>query len=216
MTARERPWLDSPDATLRTYILTLRRYVAEVLESVYPRFEARVVAEAAYLTDLVHRADIDTNLLGLHPDLVIRNGAVRLPSSTVDEERTQCPVILLTPMICSAATFTFNGVGDDDTGGVQMIGFATQALQVTGPSPATPRPDPLATLLGDARARILRALFVPATTTELANDLNYSPSTVSHHLKALTKAGAIENHRSHWFVYYRLTDIGRQLLLLYS
>ncbi|SOD70639.1 regulatory ArsR family protein [Jatrophihabitans sp. GAS493] len=101
--------------------------------------------------------------------------------------------------------------------GPQLVGFATRNLAVRGRSTSdTVDPDALALLVGDVRAKILRRAITPSTTTELANDLGYSPSTISHHLKALTNAEAVESHRSQWFVYYRLTDVGWQLLSLYT
>ncbi|SDI93422.1 Helix-turn-helix domain-containing protein [Frankineae bacterium MT45] len=223
MTATDRPvlikqqrvWLDAPEVTLRRYVAALRCYAREVLEKLYPKFERRLYGECRYMKDVLHRGGVAAGLIEMHSDVRLDNGMMQFATFTDRAVVRSAQSVLITPMICSPQTVSHNGLHNPG-GDMQMIGFANSALAVTGLAPRTPSsPDPLATLLGDTRAAILRALFVPSTTTALANELGYSPSTISHHLKALSNAQAIDSHRTQWFMNYRLTDIGRQLIALY-
>jgi DNA-binding transcriptional ArsR family regulator len=71
-------------------------------------------------------------------------------------------------------------------------------------------------LVGAARARVLNALHKPRHTQELARVLSLSASAVSQHLRRLQQAGMVESHRSGYYVYYRLTHRGEQLLELFE
>lgn len=83
-----------------------------------------------------------------------------------------------------------------------------------GYPPPTPDPtpgDPLADVLGTSRARILRLLEHPHTTTELATHANLSLATASSHSAALRRAGLITTHREGRSVRHTRTDLGRML-----
>lgn len=71
-------------------------------------------------------------------------------------------------------------------------------------------------LVGEAKARVLHALRGPRHTQELARILNLSSGAVSQHLRRLQQAGMVDSHRSGYYVYYRLTHRGEQLLELFD
>lgn len=80
------------------------------------------------------------------------------------------------------------------------------------PPPRTPSPgDALADVLGASRARILRLLDHPHTTTELAARTNLSLATASSHAAALRRAGLITTHREGRSVQHTRTELGRML-----
>lgn len=81
------------------------------------------------------------------------------------------------------------------------------AAEVTGP-------DPLPVLLGPGRARVVRELTRPATSSQLAHVLGLSLGTVSAHLAVLREAGVVTGARAGRAVVYRLTDRGEGLLAL--
>lgn len=72
--------------------------------------------------------------------------------------------------------------------------------------------DALAGLLGQGRARILRELARPATSSQLAHTLEISLGTVSAHLAVLRDTGVIAGARTGRNVVYRLTPRGQELL----
>lgn len=70
----------------------------------------------------------------------------------------------------------------------------------------------LAPLLGERRARILAALDVPASTTELAGRLRLPASSVSEHLAVLRGAGLVTPAREGRHVRYARSEAGDTLL----
>lgn len=74
------------------------------------------------------------------------------------------------------------------------------------------RDEQMETLLGEARARVLRSLRSPVTTKEVARRLGVTPSAVSQHLSRLHRAGAVERTRVGRRVYYRLSPRGEAVL----
>ena len=71
--------------------------------------------------------------------------------------------------------------------------------------------DPLADLIGKARATLLAALGLPRTT-QLAGQLGISPSTVGQHLKILNHAALADAQRRGRMVLYRRTAAATALL----
>ncbi|MDQ2848902.1 MAG: winged helix-turn-helix domain-containing protein [Actinomycetota bacterium] len=67
-------------------------------------------------------------------------------------------------------------------------------------------------LLGTGRARVLRELARPATTSELATELGTSLGTVGDHLAVLRKSRLIAGTRNGHRVVYRRTELGDRLL----
>jgi DNA-binding transcriptional ArsR family regulator len=69
----------------------------------------------------------------------------------------------------------------------------------------------LGALLGGTRARLLRALDSPASTTHLANELGLATGAVGDHLAVLRNAGLLTRVRSGRSVLYRRTPVGDAL-----
>ncbi|MFC7546653.1 ArsR/SmtB family transcription factor [Plantactinospora sp. GCM10030261] len=76
--------------------------------------------------------------------------------------------------------------------------------------------DPLATLLGPGRARVLRELARPATSTQLAGSLRVSLGTVSGHLAVLRAGGVVTGARAGRRVVYHRTAEGEALAALFG
>jgi DNA-binding transcriptional ArsR family regulator len=69
---------------------------------------------------------------------------------------------------------------------------------------------------GDSRAVLLATLTTPAHTAELATRLGITSGAVSQQLSKLLEAGLVENHRSGYRVYYRLSERGEKLVELFT
>jgi hypothetical protein len=82
-------------------------------------------------------------------------------------------------------------------------------LQPPGPGAGG---DALAALLGSGRARILRSLAAPATTSQLVAQLGLSLGTVGGHLAVLRDAGLVTRTRTGRSVHYVLTASAAELL----
>ncbi len=81
------------------------------------------------------------------------------------------------------------------------------ALWDTGPA----GPDGLGDLIGRTRARLLRALHAPATTSQLSSQLALSLAGTSGHLAVLRQAGLVTRARAGRAVLYRRTALGDAL-----
>lgn len=76
----------------------------------------------------------------------------------------------------------------------------------------TAPPEPLAALIGAARARILVLLAAPASTTQLVAVTGYGLGSVGGHLRVLLDAGLVRRRRSGRSVLYYRTPAGDQLV----
>ena len=76
---------------------------------------------------------------------------------------------------------------------------------------APPAPDGVDRLIGEPRARLLRALYAPATTSQLSQQLAMSLGGTSTHLAILHQAGLLTRARSGRTVLYRRTPLGDAL-----
>ncbi|MFJ9931105.1 DUF5937 family protein [Streptomyces misionensis] len=81
-----------------------------------------------------------------------------------------------------------------------------------GPVPRTPGGEALNRLVGPRRADVLRALDVPATTTQLVAQLGLSLGTVGSHLAVLRDAGLVTRTRTGRTVRYEHTPLGAALV----
>lgn len=90
-------------------------------------------------------------------------------------------------------------------GGAAAVGASRRA----GLPPEIPA---VRALLGAPRARLLRELRSPATTTSLARTLAVSPAAVSQHLSVLRRCGLVDRTRSGRSVLYQTSDLGLALL----
>ncbi|SDL28902.1 ArsR/SmtB family transcription factor [Nonomuraea jiangxiensis] len=75
----------------------------------------------------------------------------------------------------------------------------------------TPGGEALSRLVGPRRADVLRALDVPATTTQLVAQLGLSLGAVGGHLAVLRDAGLVTRTRAGRAVRYEHTPLGAAL-----
>lgn len=70
----------------------------------------------------------------------------------------------------------------------------------------------LAALLGDTRARVLRAVRVPRSTTSVAEHVHTSAASASKHAAVLREAGLLTSTRTGHAVLHTVTPLGQSLL----
>jgi DNA-binding transcriptional ArsR family regulator len=99
-----------------------------------------------------------------------------------------------------------------------LVDYDATTLRYVGYAVADPCADEasLEALLGIPRARILRALDLPATNGRLAAVLQTVPSAATHHVSALVGAGLVMRDRSGPGLLIRRTARGDALLALYE
>lgn len=212
-------WLENPLQALVYYCDRLVTYFRTVILSIYPAFERRLHREVHRLELAVDRWGLDLVLDHLHPRFQFAAGYVTphfRHAGTAGHRSWQPSRLVVQPLVAAPATVMHNWRYDaEDYEEDAKIGVATGELALRGPTQADPDPAPLELLVGVPRARVLQALrSLPGSTTDLAHELRYSPGNVSHHLKALAQAGAVEGHRTGPMVCYHLTGRGNKLVRL--
>lgn len=119
--------------------------------------------------------------------------------------------LVLVPSVFSAATRIFTS--NERVTAMSYQARATGFLHYIGDGRcAEPSTDRLALLIGSGRAKVIRALQVPETTTAVAESLGFAKSTVSQHLAVLTAAGVVSRQRLGGRVFYQLDRSGFALL----
>ncbi|MBT2363969.1 winged helix-turn-helix transcriptional regulator [Streptomyces sp. ISL-10] len=119
--------------------------------------------------------------------------------------------LVFVPSVFSAATRIFTS--NEHVTAMSYQARATGFFHFVGDGrPTEPTTDRLALLIGGGRARVIRALQVPKTTTVVAESLGFAKSTVSQHLAVLTAAGVVWRQRLGGQVFYQLDRSGFALL----
>lgn len=201
-----RPLLADPAAHLPRLVDVMERYWAQ---AVAPHWDAiRTILEA----DILHRARRLTAGGGieafadLHPRVRFEGESLRVEHAYDAVVDLDGRGLLLVP-----AAFVWPRVS-------AMIDPPWQPALIYPPrgvatlwEPA-PNAHALGELLGRMRARILRELDAPVSTTGLARRLGASPAGVSAHLKVLRRAGLAAPQRAGRSVLYARTAAGDALL----
>ncbi|MFC6015405.1 DUF5937 family protein [Plantactinospora solaniradicis] len=89
---------------------------------------------------------------------------------------------------------------------------ARGVADLLGPPPAGRTPEAVDRLIGPSRAAILRALAVPATTSQLVAQLGTGLGNVGGHLAVLRDAGLVSRTRLGRSVRYERTSLGEALV----
>ncbi|GAA1875683.1 ArsR/SmtB family transcription factor [Asanoa iriomotensis] len=98
-------------------------------------------------------------------------------------------------------------IGADPPEGYALV-YPARGIAAPADAPAA---DGLDRLVGRSRARLLRALAEPASTTQLVGTLGMNLGTVGDHLAVLRDAGLVTRTRSGRSVLYRRTALGAAL-----
>ncbi|MDH6706784.1 DNA-binding transcriptional ArsR family regulator [Kitasatospora sp. MAA19] len=210
--------IDDPSALTTRVAEALEAYWARCLSPAWwPR--ARLVLEA----DIAHRGRMlsERGAEGLFADLDARltwhagvlrlvdpHPAVRAVGTTVDVAGRG---LVLVPTL-----FGLGAQTDVTQVGPPLVCYPARGKATMAEGLGAGRPEqpggPLEGLVGAPRARLLRMLEIPASTTELAHRLGVTPGAVSRHLGALAAAGLLERTRHGRRVLYRRSGLGDALV----
>ena len=202
-----RAWLEHPKRELRGLADLFEAYWDRALAPVWPRVRAFLDADIAYRARRLASGGPDA----LFADL----GAVvswAPPVLDVDIPTHDATIelggrgLVLVPSAFSARTFVVDRAPWQPTVIYPARGIATLWEE------AAPARDGLARLLGATRAAVVTDLGAPRSTTELAERLELSPATASHHLAALRDAGLVTGRREGRAVLYVRTPLGDALV----
>jgi DNA-binding transcriptional ArsR family regulator len=216
----DRPWPDSATELFRRPAESLAEIAAELAECherlVMPHWERiRPVLDA----DIVYRAGLLADggarslFSDLHPDLRWSQGTLTI--NDTDEGPSVSRVMLgpdgvvLMPSVFNWPLVSYTKATSSQT---TLLYPARGAATVWEGDVSGVGPGAVDELLGPARARLLRALRSPATTSALALRFGVTPSAVSQHLAVLHRSGLVDRERSGRRVLYQASELGLALL----
>ncbi|WP_435128148.1 DUF5937 family protein [Actinacidiphila sp. bgisy144] len=204
--ARVRAVLERPDVVERL-AAALDRAWQELLAPDWPRLRALCERDVVHRVGVIGERGWAAAIGDLHDGVRWRDGGIELEPIDGGTVRLRGEGLLLIPSV-----FTWPGLAAyfDDPWPRTLV-YPARGTAVLHESTAPPAPDALAALLGRSRARVLTALDVPASTTQLARQLAFAPGAVGDHLAVLLRSGLIAKARAGRSVLYRRTGLGDAL-----
>ena len=183
----------------------------ELLAPKWPRLRAVLQREVTYRSGLLSQAGWAAALDGLHPTVSWQDGSVQLDGGPrIGEVDLRTEGLILVPSV-----FVWPRVAVRNAAGrPKALMYPSRGVAELWERNvvAASAPEQAQALLGRNRARILAALEIPSSTSQLALVLDLVPGAVSDHLSVLHKSGLLARERSGRSVLYRQTALGRALL----
>jgi DNA-binding transcriptional ArsR family regulator len=188
-------------------IEALRRYAERTLGPAWPNIRAAIDAEVAHRGGQALERGLGGLFGDLHPELRLDGSVLTVAKSHHSCPRTTRSSIVLVPSVFAWPRLV---VVDRSPATVQLhypVRHVGRDIH-----PVEPAEDALAALMGGTRARILRELTVPRSTTQLARRLALSPGGTSAHLSTLRRNGLVTATRDGRQVLYRCTALGTSII----
>jgi Helix-turn-helix domain/Family of unknown function (DUF5937) len=210
---------DDPSTHLPTVVGDMAKYWHIAIEPMWQRLQALCVADVCYRAEQFASGGVAHVLSALHPStsftddrlLVGHSSQNRHYSSLGDRGLVLVPCAFSWPRLTVRIPPT--SASANGSGGQQQPSLIYPPRGVATLWQArTKEPAPLTALVGRTRAALLASLGLPASTTQLAEQLNLSAAAISQHLKILKESGLAAAHRRGRIVFYQRTEAGTVLL----
>jgi len=191
--------------TWRDLDRALRLAHDHLLSDAWPRIWGGLRAELAWRSRLIAELGVQAALSTLHPRISWSGTVLQIDAATEFDAYPRGAGLTLLPSVLWTGRPM---ITDHPDGSTVIVYRALTPLPLIDLG----TPDPLAELLGQTRAHVLRLAFRERTTTELARELGTSAATVSGHTKTLRAAGLIVTARAGKAVLHSVTPLGDRLL----
>jgi DNA-binding transcriptional ArsR family regulator len=178
-----------------------------LIKPIWPRLQDVLRTDIDHRTRQFGEGGLAKLLGSVRPGVTVNHGRILLPTFNSGRLDLDERGLLLVPSVFASNI------------GVMMVPPWQPSLVYPARGAATlwedvpaPKGDPLAGVVGRTKARLLRALDEPASTTTLAERLGAAPSTISEHVKALAAAGLLSGRRAGRSVNYSRSSLGDELV----
>ncbi|GAA4975419.1 ArsR/SmtB family transcription factor [Streptomyces hyderabadensis] len=209
--AQWRPVVDRPAQWIRAYAQVVQA-VWRAFVPVWERARPLLERETERVGSAVVRGCADTVLSGLSSRSRLTDDLLLLPDPQSDTYTLDGRRVVLVPVVSGPGTCMFALDRTD----LVWIGYPLPGLGRLWDADAGPRPDPdgdtLALVVGDVRARVLRAVAAPATMGDVAVRVGCSPANLTHHCARLEQSGLIVRRREGQYVRLGRTPRGDALV----
>ncbi|MFB9831668.1 ArsR/SmtB family transcription factor [Actinoallomurus acaciae] len=190
----------------------VRRYFTAFIQPAWPTIDSLVTAECGRRTQQYRSGGVERLLEGLPPGFRWSAPVLAMDypvERTVDLRGRG--ITLIPSFFCTVTPVTLI-----DADLPPVLVYPVRPLMASRPAPSSGASEEahaaLAAIIGGTRATILRTLTTPCTTTELAEYIDMSLASASHHAGLLRKAGLITTVRNGQTVTHALTPRGHCLL----
>lgn len=208
-----RPVIDRPTQWIRAYAQVVQA-VWQAFVPVWERARPLLERETERVGSAVVRGCADTVLSGLSSRCRMTDDRLLLPDPQNDTYALDGRRIVLVPVVSGPRTCVFALDRTD----LVWIGYPLPGLGRLWHADAGPRPAPdgdvLALVVGDVRARVLRAVAAPAAMGDVAARVGCSPANLTHHCVRLEQSGLIARYREGQYVRLGRTVRGDSLVEL--
>ncbi|MER6838425.1 ArsR/SmtB family transcription factor [Streptomyces cellulosae] len=206
-----RPVVDRPTQWIRVYAQVIQA-VWQAFMPVWERARPLLERETERVGSAVVRGCTDTVLSGLSSRSRLTGDRLLLPDPQNDTYALDGRRIVLVPVVSGPRTCMFALDRTD----LVWIGYPLPGVGRLWDADVGPRPDPardaLTLVVGDVRARVLRAVGTPATMGDVAARVGCSPANLTHHCVRLEQSGLIVRRREGQYVRLVRTPRGHALV----
>ncbi|TCO62164.1 helix-turn-helix domain-containing protein [Actinocrispum wychmicini] len=200
---------EAPDRWLDAYLLALG-LAWECVQPWWERAAPLLEREAERMAAALAWGSLGEQLARLYPDYRISGDGLNRPGYS---PTALAPDLVLAPMVVGPG----GSLVGTDRDRVHYLGYplpgAHRLIEGNGPHPHATSLDEL---LGAPRADILRRLDRPVCAGGLADELLFTPSAISHHLKALERTGLVVRERDGQRVLVHRSARGTALLHIFE
>lgn len=189
-------------------VSAIEGYWHACLEPDWPRMRAVMEADIAYRGRVIAVRGMPTALDELSPTVSLHGDSLEVRSRWGYDHVVEVgdrPLWLMPTMFSTRAAYP--GRADHPP----MVMYPARGQGGMWSDAPDVDPDAVTSLVGRARARILRLLDEPLSTTQLATRLSVTPSAVNQHLQVLRRSGLLVATRSGRQVVYSRSALGDAL-----
>ncbi|WP_405063974.1 winged helix-turn-helix domain-containing protein [Kribbella sp. NBC_01505] len=196
------------DLTPARVATALSDYWQTVMAPYWNRMRTILSADITYRGHILTQQGTAAMLNELGPAISYHQGLLKVDKVS-EQSRTES--VDGRGLVLQPTLFGPHAVIPYDPGAEPFLGYPPRGQANLWTVVDPPTPQDLAQLIGTARARILQLLTHPRTTTDVAAELQVTPSAVSQHLQLLRRTGLVEAQRAGKQVLYRPTELAQLL-----
>lgn len=169
----------------------------------WPRIAVATQADIAERSSTIATSGVGAALGRLHPAISWHGSTIRIDKPYDERLQLRLTTLVLAPSVLGWPRTTAQLCDPDAAVVTYPVASPGRSGAPTGPASSS-----TAALIGRSRTAILRHLSTERTTTELSARLGLAPSTVSHHLGVLHRAGLVTRRRASRGVLYLRSNRG--------
>jgi DNA-binding transcriptional ArsR family regulator len=196
------------DLTVDKVVEALKEYWDAMMAPYWNRMRTLLSADISYRGHVLTQQGTGAMLNGLGPAITYADGLLKV-DRVAELSRTE--KIDGRGLVLQPTLFGPHAVIPFDPGADPILGYPPRGQANLWSVVEPPSHQDLAQLIGTPRARILDLLTHPRSTTDLAGELQVTPSAVSQHLQLLRRTGLVEPQRTGKQVLYRPTELAALL-----